>query len=209
MKRSEVVCVILVGCMGLTLCSCATIPAAPPPLSPMARAAMQTKELNGDFETAYKATISVLQDQGWQVEEVDKDSGLIQASSTRSRDVIGPENDYRTSDKLIQKTRIKMAKFKGNQKVAPAMWTRWQQVTALIEPWGRGEVRERLTIVNCGSLPSGLHYYPYPRAFGYSSGKVLEGAQEQSVVVEDPKAYQLLFQQIQKAIFVRQGLSGK
>ena len=208
MKRSGVACVVLLGGVCQVLCGCATIPAAPPPLSPMARAAMQTKELNGDFETAYRATISVLQDQGWQVEEVDKDSGLIQASSTRSRDVIGPEDDYRATDKLVQKTRAKMAKFKGNKEVAPALWTRWQQVTAVIEPWGEGTVRARLTIVNCGSLPSGMHYYPYPRAFGYGSKKVLETAQEQSVVVEDPQTYQLLFQQVQKSIFVRQGLAG-
>ena len=206
MKPKHILSVVVAGCLCHGLLGCATIPTPPAPLSPMARAAMQTKELNGSFDTAYKATLSVLQDQGWQIEEADKDSGLIQASSTRHRDVIGPENDYRATDKMIEKTRIKMAKFKGNSKVAPAMWTRWQQITATIEPWGKGTVRERLTIVNCGSLPSGLHYYPYPRAFGYSSSKVQETAQEQSVVVEDPQAYQLLFQQVQKAIFVRQNL---
>jgi hypothetical protein len=208
MNRSSLVRLILTACLCEMLCGCATTHTSPPPLSPMARAAMQTKELSGDSETAYRATISVLQDQGWQVQVADKDGGLIQASSTRGRDVIGPEDDYRSSDELIRKTRAQVVKFKGDKHVAPAIWTRWQRVTAVVEPWGDGRVRERLTIVNCGSLPSGLHYYPYPRAFGYASHEVLDSAQEQSVVVENPKTYQLLFQQIQKAIFIRQGLSG-
>jgi len=41
--------------------------------------AMQTKELEGDLDTGFAATISVLQDEGWQIEVVDKASGIIQA----------------------------------------------------------------------------------------------------------------------------------
>ena len=59
-------------------------------LSPTQHAAMQTKELSGSFDNAFKATISVLQDHGWQIDEVERDSGLIQATSAHYQDVIGP-----------------------------------------------------------------------------------------------------------------------
>ena len=65
-----------------------------PPLSVQQRAAMQTKELEGDFDTGFAATISVLQDEGWQIEVVDKSSGIIQAVSLKHQDIIGPNEDW-------------------------------------------------------------------------------------------------------------------
>ncbi len=179
------------------------------PLSAMQRSAMQTKEMPGDFDTAYKATISVLQDHGWQIDTIDRDSGIIQASSIRYQDVIGPNDDFRAHEKSIQKVRTQMAKFKGGKNVSPALWNRWERLTVLIEAWGTKTVRERITIVKCGALPGGRHYYPNPKLFGHKAHEVQEGGQEQSIIVETPQAYQLLFQKIQKAIFVRQGLTGK
>ena len=54
---------------------------------------MQTRELSGDFATAFSATLSVLQDEGWQIDVVDKESGIIQASSLKRQDSIGPAED--------------------------------------------------------------------------------------------------------------------
>jgi len=34
------------------------------------------------------------------------------------------------------------------------------------------------------------------------------GAKEQSLVIENPATYQYLFQQIQRAVFIREGLDG-
>jgi len=184
-------------------------PAVAASLTPLQRGAMETKELSGDFPTAFKATISVLQDHGWQIDEVDSDSGLIQASSMRRQDVIGPANDARSGESIIQKTRAKIAKFKGDATVSPAVWTRWERLTAHVEPWGQNTVRLRMTIVRCGTLPAGLHYYPFPKAFGFKDNRVYENGQEQSRIIEDPQTYQLLFQKIQRAIFIRQGLTDR
>ncbi len=200
---------VLVGLAALAFVGCLTndsSPAASASLSSIQRGAMQTKELEGDFETAYAATISVLQDLGWQVDAVDRDSGLIQASSVKRYDVIGPEDDYRAEDPIIRKMRSKTSRFKGEKNVSPVIWTRWAQLTAHVEPWGSKTVRERITIVKSGSLPSGTYYYPFPKPFGFKEETVRLAAQEQSAIVDDPQTYQLLFQQIQKAIFVRQGL---
>lgn len=177
-------------------------------MTPMQRSAMQTKELPGTYQAAFRATISVLQDHGWSIDVVDMESGIIQASSTRRKEVVGPEDDYRAdTDPLIEKTRRKLSRFKGSKKVASPMWTRWDKVTVHIEPWGENTVRERVTVVRAGSLPSGFYYYPCPKAFGYGKKKVRITGHEQEVVVEDPQTYQALFQQIRKAIFVREALT--
>lgn len=170
----------------------------PAPLSPLQRAAMQTKELDGDFETAFAATISVLQDDGWQIDEVDKGSGLIQASSLKRQDLIGPGDDWRAADL-------------DDQDPSAALWTRWERLTIHLEPWRSDTVRERISIVRCGALPSRSSRHSEPRWFGLGSKEqtVNEPGKEQSVIVEDPRVYQHLFQQIQKAIFIRQGLTGK
>jgi len=175
--------------------------APPPPLSSQQRAAMQTRELNGDFATAFSATLSVLQDEGWQIDVVDKESGIIQASSLKRQDSIGPAEDWSAEqdaayrDNLIKKVR--------KTETALPEWTRWEQLTAHIEPWGKKTVRHRITITKCGSLT--------PSTYSFSGKKGTQkisttGGKEQSLVIENPATYQYLFQQIQRAIFIREGL---
>ncbi len=169
------------------------------PLSIQQRAAMQTKELEGSFDTGFAATLSVLQDEGWQINVVDKSSGIIQANSLKRQSSIGPAEDWyaERDPKYINKI-IKQAKKKGAELV---QWTRWEQITAHIEPWGSNTIRERITITKYGSLPS--------NTYSYESKTRTIGAREQSVVVENPATYQYLFQQIQRAVFIRQGLTNK
>ena len=177
------------------------------PLTPLQRAAMQTRELEGDFDTVFAATISVLQDTGWQIDEVDKDSGIIQASSLKRQGAIGPEDDARaTYDPQVAE--LQRQHLKGK---AAGEWTRWERLTAHLEPWGASTVRERISIVKCGGVPGRTVTQKEPRFWGLGSRKrtVQEPSREQSVILENPRAYQALFQQIQKAIFIRQGLSGE
>ena len=173
----------------------------PPPLSIQQRAAMQTKELEGSFDIGFAATISVLQDEGWQIEVVDKASGIIQASSLKRQDMIGPaedwyaENDADYRNNLIEEASKKDLEVSG--------WTRWEQLTCHLEPWGEQKIRQRITITKFGSLP--------PNTFSYRQKKddqkiVTLGGKEQSMIVEEPTIYQYLFQQIQRAIFIRQAL---
>lgn len=182
--------------------------AAPPPMAPSFTpaqiAAMQTKELKSDFDTAFRSAAATVHELGWQIDLVDKDAGLIQASSFRTLDVIGPEDDARTSDPIIEETREGLRAFEGKEDISMAVWTRWDKLTVLLEPWGAGTVRARISIVKYGTLPSGLHYYPYPKAFGYKGKRILESAKEQSMLHLDPKTYEVLFQQIRNAIVTRQ-----
>jgi hypothetical protein len=66
-------------------------------------------------------------------------------------------------------------------------------------------VRERITITKFGSLAS--HTYSLSDKKGRDKIST-EGGKEQSLIIENPATYQYLFQQIQRAIFIRQGLTG-
>lgn len=176
----------------------------PPPLSSQQRAAMQTKELSGDFTTAFSATLSMLQDEGWQIDVVDKASGIIQASSLKRQDSIGPSEDWYAEQDAAY--RDNLAKKARKAETALPEWTRWERLTAHIEAWGKKTVRFRLTIIKCGSLSSST--YSFSDNTG-SQKTSTTGGKEQSLVIENPATYQYLFQQIQRAVFVREGLDGR
>mgnify|MGYP007030114766 FL=1 len=202
--RSHGIIIILLFTSWL-LCGCfvgSSKIAPPPSLSSQQRASMQTKELNGDFATAFAATISVLQDEGWQIVEVERESGIIQASSLKRHDIIGPAEDWYAERDT--KYRDKLAKQVAKSDSQPAQWTRWEQLTAHIEQWGKNTVRERITITKFGTR--------MPQTYSFSDKKgrdkiSTEGGTEQSLIIENPATYQYLFQQIQRAIFIRQGLT--
>ena len=174
----------------------------PPPLSIQQRAAMQTKELEGDFDTGFAATISVMQDEGWQIEVVDKSSGIIQAVSLKHQDIIGPYEDwYAEKDASYRDDILKESK---DRKMPLSEWNRWEQLTCHIEAWGENRIRQRMTITAFGSLPANT--FSYAEKKKDKQNIVTAGGKEQSRIVEDPARYQYLFQQIQRAVFIRQGL---
>lgn len=68
-------CVFMVGCSNAT-----------PQLSQMQIREMTTKEIEADFKTTFKATMSVLQDQDYIIENTDFDSGLIVAEKEANKE---------------------------------------------------------------------------------------------------------------------------
>lgn len=68
-------CVFMVGCSNVT-----------PQLSQMQIREMTTKEIQADFKTTFKATMSVLQDQDYIIENTDFDSGLIVAEKEANKE---------------------------------------------------------------------------------------------------------------------------
>jgi len=123
-----------------------------PELTALQREALQTKELPGDFETVFSATIAVLQDEGWKVDSIEKDSGMIQGSSTKRSAKFGPSGDYYNNHPELE------------WPPEVGEWTRWEQITAHVEKWGEESVRMRLSIVKVGSQlgnpkPSRVKFY--------------------------------------------------
>ena len=146
---------LLAAAAAVWVAGCRTAgPSPPPPLSAAQREAIQTREIKGDFETVFAAVLSVLQDEGWEIVEVDRASGLVQASSLRHQSLFGPADDWRSlSDPRVKKIRQE-AERKRRHEMTFAQWSRWEALTARIEPWHRGTVRVRLSIVKHGMLPS-------------------------------------------------------
>ncbi len=171
------------------------------PLSVQQRAAMQTRETEGSFDTAFAGTISVLQDEGWQIEVLDRSSGIIQATSLKRQANIGPVQDWyvKQDPEYLNKTN-ELAEKKGIKQLE---WTRWEQITAHIEPWGKNTVRIRITITKFGSLPSNT--FTIIKTSPPETTTI--GSKEQSVVVENPATYQYLFQQIRRSIYISKGLT--
>lgn len=68
---STLACLLLVGC------------ASKPAVSPMQKRQITTKQIDGGYENVYRATMTVLQDQGYVLKNTDMNSGLIVASIDR------------------------------------------------------------------------------------------------------------------------------
>lgn len=80
---------------------------------------MQSKELKGGFDDAYKANLQVLQDYGYTIKSTDKDSGVIQGETAYRKD-----KKYFWNGLLIN-----------------------NEATATIEQFGEGTIKERLCLV--------------------------------------------------------------
>jgi hypothetical protein len=67
----------LVALMAIVAQGCASAP-----LTPMQKRQLTTRLVRSDFEPAYRATLSVLQDEGYSIRETDYEAGFISAHFT-------------------------------------------------------------------------------------------------------------------------------
>jgi hypothetical protein len=78
MKPKKYLKNILILSLLLFIGGCATTT-----LSPMQKRHITTKMIEGSYENVYRATLTVLQDQGYIIKNTDMDSGLIVANADR------------------------------------------------------------------------------------------------------------------------------
>jgi hypothetical protein len=196
MRRRIVLCALVFAGLAAGCSSPRPRVYQPPPLTPAEREEIQTRILRCDLDIAFASLIAVLQDEQWDLQDIKKESGVIQALTKRRTDVIGPGEDWRAD----QDPRYRDTK-KAPAEAAINEWTRWEKLTAHIEPWGEGKVRIRIAIAKHGILPPVTYSYPV------SSGRevmVNAPAREDQVVVEEPLAYSRLFTRVQKAVDERE-----
>ena len=174
----------------------------PPPLTAAEREEIQTRTPDAGFDIAFSAVLSVLQDDAWDLQDIKKESGVIMAFTKKRPDTIGPAEDWRRELEAKKKKRPKAGKDEDESIIN--QWTRWEKLTAHIEPWGSGKARIRISIVNFGALPAVTYSYPVNSMFTRKTITVNAQATEEQVVVEDPVAYSKLFTKIEKAIADRQ-----
>lgn len=169
----------------------------PPPLTATEREEIQTRTFNADFDITFSAVIAVLQDNAWDLQDIQKESGVILAYTKKRSDTIGPAEDWRREHDVRKK---KAKSGKDDDESMINQWTRWEKLTAHIEPWGSGKSRVRISIVNFGALPAVTYSYPVDSLFTRKNITVNAQATEEQVVVEDPVAYSKEFTKIERAI---------
>lgn len=168
----------------------------PPPLTAAEREEIQTRTFDADFDITFSAVIAILQDNAWDLQNIQKESGVIMAYTKKRSDTIGPAEDWRRDQNAKKKTKPK----KNDDESIINQWTRWEKLTAHVEPWGSGKSRVRVSIVNFGALPAVTYTYPVDSLFTRKNITVNAQATEAQVVVEDPVAYSKEFTKIEKAV---------
>jgi hypothetical protein len=78
MSRNNILYLFLSGFFILFIIGCATMPS----LTPEQKKDMTSKLFECPYENVYRATLTVLQDQGYIIKNTDMDSGLIRAASS-------------------------------------------------------------------------------------------------------------------------------
>ena len=200
MKKEFVVFVLLMatvltGCRNMRV---AELEAQLPALSPEQRREMQIQQWDVPMDVVFSATVAEIQDRGWTLDSVDKDAGIIRASTTKKLEAFGPE-DEKYYDANIRK---KTAKSRSD---VSKKWTRWMEAVIHIEPWGTGKSRQRIVLNLRGTLPS-MSYLEKQEARGFNRGRdvmINAPAVEESVEVEFPEAYREIFDRVGTGIAQR------
>ncbi len=192
---------LLLGLLILTLVGCTSLnnpPSSAGGVTPAERAAMQTRVMAAPLDTVFAASVAVLQERGWNILKADRASGLIQAESNRRVETLSPKEESLTDLKKRQQ-------IVGKRDSAADQWSRWEDVTAHIEPWG-SRVRARIILSRRGALPPMTYTKRIGSSF-FSKGRLVTvnaPASEESVEVLFPEVYEELLGRIEKAIALRQ-----
>ena len=174
-----------------------------PPLSVEERRNLQSHSYDAPFDAVFAATIAVFQDLGWNLETVDKSSGIIRASTVKKTDAFGPEDEQ---DYDLQRRRETSAYRSDPSK----KWQRWREAVVHTEPWGNG-TRQRIVLSLRGALPAMSYRERLGGSFMHPGREVIINAPavEQTVEVTVPEAYNDFFERIAVAIRQRREAVGR
>ena len=197
-ERYGVLCVT--GLLVLLGAGCASS-GKPRVISDEKRATIQTHDFTADMQTVWDVTLDVLQDGGWQLGDLDKANHIIRAATQKAPSLVGPQDDWRKpNDKYIKRLH-KEARKAAKHKVPYPEWSRWTDAVVRLEAGETSHIRMRLAITKHGTLASGAKA---KKAYAKKSTPVV--GQEQSLMVDDPRAYSDFFEKIERKIAIRQGV---
>jgi hypothetical protein len=187
---------ILCGLLLLAGCAAPRPAETPPaPLSPDARAAMQMRYYAAPVDVVFAATIAVLQDLQWELDTIDKASGILRAVTARRFEPLSPSEETMTDFSLRRRT------FEARA-TARDQWARWEEMLIHIEPWREGRVRERIVMTRRGSLPALTYHTRQGGGFMRRGQDVWVNAppREDAVEVIFPEVYDDVFDRIEAAV---------
>ena len=172
-------------------CACTIapkVPLKPPRLDANQLRSLQIKEINGDLDTCYRASLFILQDEGWIIKTADKSNGIIQAESIRTRSSFSPEFDYLKSYGYSEVPNRYYSVFEGKvygPKKHYGTWERWKDVNVTLEPWAKNTTKIRLSFIKKGFFRE----------------------KNSAEIIDDPTIYQNFFGRLKKEVFRRQNLN--
>ncbi len=179
----------------LLLTGCRSTPETPevrPPLSSADRTAIQSCTYYAPVDVVFSATIATLQDLGWELDTVDKASGLIRATTQKRLEPLGPQEEAITNYKFRRQTIQRRTSEKDQ-------WTRWEEMVIHTEPWTGGQTRQRLVFNRHGSMPA----LSYKTKLEGKEGMINAPAREERVEMELREVYADVFARITKAVAER------
>lgn len=180
-------CLLLAGCS-----STPETPVVRPSISSADRTAMQSCTYFAPMDVVFAATIATLQDLGWQLDVVDKDSGLIRATTQKRLEPLGPQEEKITNYQFRRQA-IQQRTSEKDQ------WTRWEEMVIHTEPWTGGQTRQRLIFNRHGSLPA----LSYKTKLEGREGMINAPAREERVEMELREVYADVFARITRAVSER------
>lgn len=74
---------IIVACVSLMV---GCVPQTKPQMTPLEIQSLQTREYETSYDIVFRSVISVFQDLGYTIQQVDKDTGFVQANSAAKSD---------------------------------------------------------------------------------------------------------------------------
>ena len=190
---------VLGACLAAAGCAAPVVKkTVPEPLLPEQRTAMQARGFPASYDAVFAATISVIQDLGWNLQTADKSSGIIKIASNRRLEKLSP-----TEESIVDfDLRLKTIRQRSDPE---KQWSRWEEMTIHAEPLPGGQAQERIVIVRRGSLPP--MSYPGVMGGGFlkSRKQVVINAPSQEVNAEMdlPEVYGDFFDRVQKALSIR------
>lgn len=161
---------------------------------------LQLKEIDGDLDSCFKASLFILQDEGWIIKVADKSNGILQAESLRTKSSYSPELDFART-KWGEKPGWHIINTRWGA-VEKGEWERWEEAFVYLEQLDNNTTRVRLNRVKKGTLPQIIH----------STGLILRKIdttpeQSSAVVVDDPNVYGNFFARLKKEVLRRQNLN--
>ncbi len=119
---------LLIPVIILALSGCAIFPSSPQ-LTPLQRRVMESKELKGTYDDAFRATIFILQDMGFIIKNSDFNGGIIYAESSRGSFAFGKDNyQYKASVNLEkfteERVKIRISLHRDILETANSIWPR-------------------------------------------------------------------------------------
>lgn len=176
-------------------------PQPPSPVSTLELEKMQTRIIRADKPRIVDGLNSALIIEGWSVEQADSELGTVHATSLRTLQGVGPQNDWILQ--YDEKTQLRLLTKPERRFFRLRAWTRWFELKATVEPWEADSWRVRIAIVKLGLPPDSTRSKASVAPFSATLNMVRSDDQVIGVVLDEALIYNQLFEKLERELATR------